>query len=62
MSVETLAKFIAKYILISLDVGLVWLLAWIFNTGLTSDQIWFIGLLFAAVQSNIYWTVRDNAR
>jgi hypothetical protein len=62
MSVETLAKIIAKYILIALDVGLVWFSAWIFNTGLTSDQVWFVGLLFAAVQSNIYWTVKDNAR
>jgi len=62
MSTEIVAKYIAKYILMAMDVGLVWFLAWIFNTGLTSDQVWFIGLLFAAVQSNTFWTVKDNAR
>ncbi len=62
MSEERLARIVAKYILIGLDIGQVWFLVWLFKPNMTTGTVWVVALLYAAIQSNIYWTVKNNAR
>lgn len=46
-------KVFVKFSVFSLDVGCVWILAWGLNPNITSGTVWFVGILFALLQTHL---------
>ncbi len=51
---EQIAHFIAKVVLIGIDIGFVWAMAWILNPPIESSMVWFIAVIIGyAMECNI---------
>ena len=49
-----LVRYIVKLFTFTIDIGMVWLAAWVFNPDFTTGTVWFIAFLYAMALSCIY--------